>query len=315
MGKNCSHYQKIEETSLPKCCNHSLRSRLLKNSKLAMQQPQRSAQILRSEWREFAVEYGRLEEVGEFDLAMPKQAISVAFVPHDRVSWSVDGARIQTTALPAGSVFLYADRQFVWHRREKPSEYVNLTLEPQLLDRVAAENNLSAPIELEHRVIFLDPTILQIAQLLKSEVVASGIAGDLYVESLRNLLAVHLLRNYTGASTAPAIEPGLLDVFKLKQVKDYIAEHLAEALTIADLAALIPMSSFHFARAFKAAIGMPPHQYITQQRIDRAKILLSATQLSIAEISYQVGFSNQSHFTAQFRKQTGATPKQYRESA
>ncbi|MEP0956633.1 helix-turn-helix transcriptional regulator [Microcoleus sp. FACHB-1515] len=79
------------------------------------------------------------------------------------------------------------------------------------------------------------------------------------------------------------------------------------------MAALIPISSFHFARAFKSAIGMPPHQYITQQRIDRAKLLLSATQLSITEVTFQVGFSNQSHFTAQFRKLVGATPKQYRE--
>ncbi|MEP0956632.1 hypothetical protein [Microcoleus sp. FACHB-1515] len=146
-----------------------------------MQQSSRSPILLKSEWHESTVEYGRLEAVGEFDLAMPKQGISVAFVPHDRVSWSVDGDRVQTTALPAGSVFLYANRQFVWHHREKLSEYVHLTLEPQLLDRVAAENNLPAPIALEHRIIFSDPTILHVAQLLRSEVVMSGIAGDLYV--------------------------------------------------------------------------------------------------------------------------------------
>jgi AraC family transcriptional regulator len=97
-------------------------------------------------------------------------------------------------------------------------------------------------------------------------------------------------------------------------LQDYIEDHLAEDLAIATLAALIPMSQFHFARAFKAATGEPPHRYIMQRRIERAKILLSVKQLSVAEVSYQTGFSNQSHFTAQFRKAIGITPKQFRES-
>ncbi|WP_316431682.1 hypothetical protein [Leptolyngbya sp. NK1-12] len=70
--------------------------------------------FLKQEWQDIAVEYGWLEEVGDFEFAMPKQAISVAFLPHDRVTWSVDGT-MQTTALPAGSAFLYGDREFVWH--------------------------------------------------------------------------------------------------------------------------------------------------------------------------------------------------------
>ena len=74
------------------------------------------------------------------------------------------------------------------------------------------------------------------------------------------------------------------------------------------------MSQFHFARAFKAAVGESPHRYIMQRRIERAKVMLSVTRMSVAEISYQTGFSNQSHFTVQFRKAIGMTPKQFRES-
>lgn len=99
---------------------------------------------------------------------------------------------------------------------------------------------------------------------------------------------------------------------KLKQLQDYIEEHLADDLAIATLAALILMSQFHFARAFKAATGESPHRYVTGRRIERAKLLLGATQLSAAEIAYQLGFANQSHFTAQFRKALGITPKQFR---
>jgi AraC family transcriptional regulator len=178
---------------------------------------------------------------------------------------------------------------------------------------MAIEHGLPTTTAVEHRVIFQDPTILHVAQLLKAEVLSDGLAGNLYVESLRNLLAVHLLRNHISSITKPKAEIVYLEGLRLKQLKDYIEDRLAEDLTIATLAALIPMSQFHFARAFKAAVGEPPHRYIMQRRIERAKMLLSVTRLSVAEISYQTGFANQSHFTAQFRKAIGLTPKHFRE--
>lgn len=277
--------------------------------------PEQAVITVSSKWDGLTVDYGRLDAVGEFDFAMPKQSLSVAFVPHEQVTWSVDGGQRQSTSLPAGSVFVYGEREFVWHRREKPSEYVNLTLDPTLLQSIATENGLSSTTQIEHRVIFQDPTILHVAQLLKYEVLSGGVAGNLYVESLRNLLAVHLLRKHTTALVKPTVEPSHLDGLKLKQLQDYIEENLGEDLAIATLAAQIPMSQFHFARAFKTATGESPHRYIMQRRIERAKILLSVARLTVAEVAYQVGFSNQSHFTAQFRKAIGMTPKQFRECA
>lgn len=269
---------------------------------------------LKAEWDGITVEYGCLDATGKFDFAMPAHAISVAFTPHDRVTWSVDGGTSQTNALPAGSVFIYSSRNFVWHYRERTSEYINIMLDQKLLGRIAADNGLSPQVELEHRVIFPDPTILHVAQLFKSEVMSPGLAGKLYTESLTNLLAVHLLRNYSGAVEKPALSDEPLDALKLNQVKDFIEERLGEDLTIADMAGVVHMSQFHFARAFKTATGQPPHRYLTQRRMERAKVMLSVTRLSVAEVAYRVGFYNTSHFTAQFRKATGTTPKAYRDS-
>lgn len=268
---------------------------------------------LTRQWESIAVEYSCMNAIGEFDFVMPKNTISVAFVPHDRVTWSVDGTSSQTTALPPGSVFLYSNRNFVWHYREQSSEYINITLDQNLLNQVAAENSVSTPVEIEHRVIFPDTTILHVAQLLKSEIINGGLAGKVYTESLRNLLMVHLLRNYNRAVVKPQLENKLLDTFKLNQVKNFIEEHLAEDITIADMAAVVHISQFHFARVFKTTTGESPHRYLTQRRIERAKVLLSVTRLAVAEVAYRVGFYNQSHFTAQFRKLTGVTPKQYRD--
>jgi AraC family transcriptional regulator len=270
--------------------------------------------FLKKEWQDITVEYGLLESVGNFEFAMPKHSISVAFIPHDRVTWSVDGKK-QTTALPAGSAFLYGDREFVWHHREKASEYVTLYLDPDYLKQIAIENELSEETQLTHRVIFPDPTITQVAHWFKGELLNEGLGGNLFAQSLKNLLTVHLLRNYceSGISQKKLVVPGrALDAVKLKQIQDYIEEHLAEDIAIEDMAALVPMSQFHFARAFKSAMGETPHKYLIQRRMERAKVLLTVTQLTIAEVAYRVGFSNQSHFTTHFRKATGVTPKDYR---
>jgi len=271
------------------------------------------ALLLRKEWKDITVEYGLMEAVGDFDFTMPKHAISVAFIPHDRVTWSVDGLK-QTTPLPAGSAFLYGDREFIWHQRTKPSEYVTIYLEPEFLRRTAIENELSAETRLAHRVIFPDSIIVQVAHLFKGELLSEGLAGILFAESLKNLLAVHLLRQY--CEQAPkqklVIPGGALDAVKLKHVQDYIEEHLADEIVLKDLAGLIPMSQFHFARTFKAALRESPHKYLTQRRIERAKVLLTVTKLPVAEVAHRVGFANQSHFTTQFRKAIGVTPKDYR---
>ncbi|MEH1913155.1 helix-turn-helix transcriptional regulator [Nostoc sp.] len=73
------------------------------------------------------------------------------------------------------------------------------------------------------------------------------------------------------------------------------------------------MNSYSFCRWFKRLIGLSPHQYVIQCRIERAKFLLTYTQLPIIEIALQVGCSSQSNFTTLFRQHIGITPKAYRE--
>ena len=81
-------------------------------------------------------------------------------------------------------------------------------------------------------------------------------------------------------------------------------------------AAVARLSRYHFARQFKAATGLPPHQYVIMRRVERAKELLQAgTALSLAEVAAHVGFSDQSHFSQHFKRLVGVTPGQFRMSA
>jgi AraC family transcriptional regulator len=157
-----------------------------------------------------------------------------------------------------------------------------------------------------------DPQIEAIAMLLLTELKQENLGGRLYIESLVNVLAVHLLRQYTTVKPRLTIYDGGLPQQQLLQVLDYINEHLDRDIKLADLAQLLGMSQFHFSHLFKQAIGIAPYQYVLQQRIERAKQLLKQTDQSIMEIALECGFNSHSHLSKQFRQFTGITPKVYR---
>ncbi|MGZ3601758.1 MAG: AraC family ligand binding domain-containing protein [Ktedonobacterales bacterium] len=97
-------------------------------------------------------------------------------------------------------------------------------------------------------------------------------------------------------------------------VRDYLAEHYAKAVTLDELASLAGLSPFHLLRAFSAAVGMPPHAYLTQVRVRRSKALLAAG-LPIAEVAALTGFVDQSHLTRHFKRIVGVAPGQYARGA
>lgn len=82
--------------------------------------------------------------------------------------------------------------------------------------------------------------------------------------------------------------------------------------TLTELAALCDLSPFHFCRAFRAATGLPPHQYQMALRMERARALLADTRLSIAEVGTAVGYDDPAYFSRLFRRQTGVTPSEWR---
>ena len=82
------------------------------------------------------------------------------------------------------------------------------------------------------------------------------------------------------------------------------------------MAAAAHLSVYHFARQFKAATGLPPHQYVVMRRVERAKQLLQGgDDLSLAEVAACAGFSDQSQFTHHFKRIVGVTPGQFRTPA
>jgi AraC family transcriptional regulator len=149
-----------------------------------------------------------------------------------------------------------------------------------------------------------------IAMLLLNELRSESMMGQLYIESLTQVLVIHLLRHYSTFTQKITSENRSLTPSQLQQAINYIHTYLDQNLSLVQIARVINTSPTYFASLFKRATGISPHQYVIKQQVERAKLLLKTTNLAIATIALQVGFSSQSHLTQHFKRLTGMTPKQ-----
>lgn len=163
---------------------------------------------------------------------------------------------------------------------------------------------------------FHDPFIEQIGRAVHQELLDPCLSGPLLVESLGMALSAYVLRNHSNLNPSSVQLPktaGSLDMRRRQRVMDYITANLDQPLTLADLAAEACLSRFHFARAFKAATGKPPHRYIMEQRLKRAMGLLESREQSLSAVGALCGFTSQAYFTKAFKQATGMTPGAFRE--
>ncbi|WP_426687927.1 helix-turn-helix domain-containing protein [Rhodanobacter ginsengiterrae] len=98
----------------------------------------------------------------------------------------------------------------------------------------------------------------------------------------------------------------------LRRVRSYIEDHLTEGADLDSLARIAGVSCCHFSRAFKRSTGMPAHHYLITRRIAAAIALIRETDRALSDISLEVGFADQSHFSRTFVQLTGLTPGDFR---
>jgi AraC family transcriptional regulator len=264
-------------------------------------------------WNGIHLEYHRqpAHEVTECCFA---QHIICIQVGRAGASLTVDG-HFQGKYYTDGDIRILPAHQYIPRTRcDGEADFIILYLEPKMLARIASESVDTDLVELIPQLKCRDPLIQQIGLALKSEFESGGVDSCLYAESMATALSAHLLRKYSAHKPVIRDYTGGLPKYKLQKAIAYINSNLDQNLALAELAAVVEMSPHYFASLFKQSTGLAPHQYITQCRVERAKLLLAKRELGILEICQQIGFQSQSHFTSVFRKYTATTPKAYRDA-
>jgi AraC family transcriptional regulator len=192
---------------------------------------------------------------------------------------------------------------------------LHMYLEPSFFEEVSADTGVDAArIEIENVFGVRDPQIEQVGRLLLSELEDGGLMGDLYAQSLTNVLMIHLLRHHSSLGPREARKiargyKGALSRRTLRSVVDYVGDNLVHDLTLDELAGVAHMSPYHFSRRFKRSTGLSPHQYVVRRRVERAKELLINTELTLHEVALSVGFADQSHLAKHTKRLLGVSPK------
>lgn len=236
--------------------------------------------------------------------------------PPERTENRCDDARHSGDGLPH-AVNLVPPRVESRWRWQNVCESTQYQLSPALVAKVAEEAFDLDPARVHFPVRYYDrssPEVIDTLTALRRELLTGGPGGRLCAESLANVLVVQLIRqmsNRQGLNRVIRGSSGRLARHALRAVEEYIRAHLDQNIALAELADVVHLSEFHFARLFKQTTGLPPHQFVIHQRIERAKRLIAEGRLSLAQIAIEVGFSNQSQFNRHFKRLIGVTPKRF----
>jgi AraC family transcriptional regulator len=158
---------------------------------------------------------------------------------------------------------------------------------------------------------FNDEGLNALLGLLREELLREQ-ASPLFMQCLAQAIAIYLARNYGVTDEEARSNSPSLPGYKLRQITDWMAEHVAEEFSLDRLAAQAGLSKFHFERLFKRALGVAPSRYHINLRMNLARQLLRETKKSVVEVSLEVGYATPSHFTQLFRRETGLSPSEYR---
>jgi AraC family transcriptional regulator len=228
-----------------------------------------------------------------------------------------DGQPWVTNRIQKGSFFLTtggAPYDVRWKAvSREPFETMLVFIELPVLQRALEEVfcDEAAQARLRDSSAFNDEALNSLLGLVREELMRPQ-ASPLFVAALAQAISIHLARSYGVTDEEPHSSSPSLPGHKLRQITDWMVEHIAEEFSLDRLADQAGLSRFHFQRLFKAATGVPPSQYHINLRMNEARRLMRETKMSVVDVALEIGYANPSHFARLFRRETGLSPSDYR---
>ena len=215
--------------------------------------------------------------------------------------------------IPPGGLFMMPGGMDFGVRLAGTLHTLHLYLRRTLIEEVASSMLTGDPAHLELLPRFgdSDPLIERLLLGVRDALHDRTPPAAAYVDYLGRAIAACLIREHSSASPIDNAHRRL-GRNQLSKAIDFMQANLENSVDLASMAAATCLSPSHFARQFRAATGVAPHQYLMHLRIERAKRLLSETGTPVIEIAFACGFANQEHMTRLFKRSCGIPPAAYR---
>jgi AraC family transcriptional regulator len=254
--------------------------------------------------------------LGQTDVCLPPLTVPAFGVNYGaplRLERTLHGRKTSGSVEPGHLAILPPDADTRW-TFNKAGDITLVYVSRRLFDQAVEDGIDRDPrlVELVPRFLIRDLVLERIAHQLLREIVEARPDGSLAAEILAQELSAHLVAAHSNVAVLARAGRHPMAPGRLTRVREFMQADLARPMCLAEMADAASMSVFHFARGFKWAMGMPPHKYLTQQRLVRARTLLHDSRLSVGEVARAVGFTH-SHFTVLFTRRMGMTPTRFRE--
>jgi AraC family transcriptional regulator len=266
--------------------------------------------LKRKSWPGISAQFIRIAAPTAYNFKVANSATYIGV--HDL--YRIDGETIASGVVPSYAKDLRNKLTYApagcdlegWCKIDKPGSLSMVVLEPSASGRSSVDPTQHPP-----RIEFEDHMLRSL--MLRFQAVLEDPSLDLpgYVETLGELLLFELDRISSRQPRAPG-QPCGLTSRQVRLVTEYMESHLTDKTTVSELATLVDLTRFHFIRSFKRTTGVPPHRFMIQRRIDRAKELLAQSDKSIAEVAAGTGFRNSIDLARAFRRIVGTTPSAFR---
>ena len=215
--------------------------------------------------------------------------------------------------LPKDGIALYDLSELRMMSMESPFDTVRFFIGRQALREVARDGGHRGEVRLNRPALgFFDPIITHFAGILEACFADPEQATPLFLDHVALALGAHLLQNYATSAVRLTRLNGGLAAWQERWAKEMLDASLNRPISIAEIAGACGLSASHFARAFRRSTGRPPHQWLMERRIEKAKALLVATPQSLSEVAASCGFSDQSHMGRFFLRFVGESPASWR---
>ncbi|MEI9936604.1 MAG: AraC family transcriptional regulator [Pseudomonadota bacterium] len=195
-----------------------------------------------------------------------------------------------------------------------PYDFLRFYLPVRTLDELAYDRGLRRVGGLRTNAVGIqDPVMRGLAMAVLPAFQDPGAGTALFLDAIALALHAHVMFTYGGVlGERSSVRAGLAP-WQLRRAHEFIEANLARDPSIADLARECRLSASHFARAFRQATGMPPHRWLTQRRVERAKeLLLLERSPDLTQIALACGFVDQSHLTRVFARYEKYSPGKWR---
>jgi len=230
--------------------------------------------------------------------------------------WSDGSARRKIPAIRPGTIIFAPANQYAWIGRRSHSGggFLALSIGIAEIERLADHTLNEVRLEFTPQADLQDEPIRRTLFAIKDEIANPGAGGRLYGELLLQQLVIQLMRfsSTSRAERRVAYAKGGLSAWQLRSALELLEADLREPPSLAALAARVRLSPTYFCTKFRQSTGMPPHRYLIERRIAKAKELMADRQLSLTDIALSTGFGSSSRFSVAFRSAVGVAPREYR---